>query len=336
MCVRTPASVVLIALVLIGTASGSSAAGGTSVRITHLDALEYPTIRLTVVTPVPEARPPRVIENGTPAAGLDAENFASQASVTLAIDRSRSMRGRTIAQALAASRAFLASKPVGYRVSIVSFASQPLQLTPFSASTDEADSALRSTTIDPKAGTTVYDAVTLSAAALRSESSPGRVVILITDGQDTTSKATLRQAIAAARRARVILFPIAIKDASYTPRPLRALAGATGGRMFVAAPGESLMGDYRLIASQLRQTWQISYLTPVRPGGAIRLTAAAPRSGTATATITIPGSARSPTSGGALPFTALAFASAALIVLAIAAFAAKTIRSRSNFHRDLY
>jgi Mg-chelatase subunit ChlD len=93
------------------------------------------------------------------------------------------MRGRTLAQAVSASRAFLASKPNRYRVSFVTFASQPLQLTPFSSSSGDAETALRSITIDRKTGTTIYDAIVLSAAQLRAEGFPGRVIILITDGK---------------------------------------------------------------------------------------------------------------------------------------------------------
>jgi hypothetical protein len=164
---------------------------------------------------------------------------------------------RTLAQALSASRAFLAAKPSGYLVSIVTFASRALQLTPFSTSSGDAELALRSMTIDDKTGTTIYDAVALSSAQLRSEGSPGRVIILITDGQDTTSTTTARRAIDAARRAHVTVYPIAIKDATYTPRPLRALADTSGGTMFVAAPGESLAPAYGLISARLQRTWPI-------------------------------------------------------------------------------
>ena len=191
----------LIAIIaLFGLSAGASASKTTPIRMTQVDLRDYPTVHLTVVTPVVGGLPPALAENGAPAAGVAAENLGSRAAIVLAIDRSQSMHGQTLTHALSASRAFLASKPTGYQVSVVTFASQALLLSPFSSSNSDADAALRSVAIDPRIGTTLYDSVVIAAHDLQSQGSAGRVIILITDGQETTSRATLDQAIAAARR----------------------------------------------------------------------------------------------------------------------------------------
>jgi VWFA-related protein len=287
-------------------------------------------LRVTMVTPHDSARAPTLLENGTPAPSLSTQNLGSQESVVLAIDRSDSMHGPALANALAASSTFLATKPAAYRVSIVTFASQPLQLTGFSTSTTDADAALRSIAIDSRSGTTMFDAILLAADALKAESSAGRAIILLTDGQETTSKETLRQAIAGARRAGVAVYTIAIKDATFIPYPLRALAAETGGRMFITRPDERFTAIYNTITAELQHTWQLTYYTSARPGTAIHLTATAPN-GSATATVTIPGdSSAEATNGSALSVTEIAMIAAALIVLILAAPA--TLRTVRN-HR---
>jgi hypothetical protein len=288
------------------------------IRITHVDLRDYPTIRLTVVTATPSSNSPGVTENGAPPAGLQAANLASQATIILAIDRSQSMHGQTLVHALSDSRSFLDAKPNSYRVAVVTFASQPLLLSQPSTSTTDADAALRSIAVDPNAGTTMYDAIVLAAHTLQAESYAGRVIVLITDGQETTSKATLAHAVDAARRAHAIIYPIAIKDSTYTPAPLRALAADTGGSMTVAAPGTSLAGAYALIAAELRRTWELSYYTAARPGARVDLAAQIPGRPHADTKVVIPQSGRPPAASSGLPFAEIAIALAAILVVAVA------------------
>jgi len=328
--------VVLAALAaLLGSPGVALASGAPGIRISRVDLRDYPTVRLTIVTSSPGLRPPQLFEEGSPAAGLQAANLGSSTSVALAIDRSHSMHGEALTHALLASRSFLVTKPPAYRVSVFAFASQPLELSPPSDSTADADSALRSIVIDAKAGTTMYDAIVLASKALQTESAPGHVIILVTDGQETTSRATLRQAILAARRAEVIIYSIAIKDSTYTPRPLRALSRQTGGRMFVAGPHEPLTNIYRSISSQLERTWQMSYYTAARPGGWIDLSATTPSGARAETRISIP-TTTAPPKSSMLPFEDLALAAAAAFASAVLLVLLRTVRARSTSAHDLY
>jgi hypothetical protein len=327
MCVQARVAVVLAAS-LFALAASEGAAVADGLRIAHVDLRDYPTVELTVVTPTPDRQPPLIQENGSPAAGVQAENLGRGTSVMLAIDRSQSMHGLTLAHALSASRAFLATKPGSYRVAVMTFGSQSLQLTDFSTSTSDADAALHSIAIDPKRGTTIYDSVVLAARSLEADNSGGRVIILITDGQETTSKASLGKAIEVARRAHVIVYPIAVEDATFMPRPLRALADGTGGRMFVTAPDRSMAGAYDLIASELRRTWQVSYYTAVRPGGSIDLTVQEAAGGRARADVPIPGASANRKSSS-LPFVELAIALVTLLGLGLVLGLLRVVRARS-------
>jgi tight adherence protein B len=278
------------------------AAASAGVVVRGVDASGYPRIRLMVVTPVPTKTPPALTEAGAPAAGLIAVNLAYAKSVVLAIDRSQSMRGRPLAEAVAAARAFVAAKPPSDRIAVTTFATKALLLTGFSSSTIDADTALRSISdVASKQGTRLYDDVVLAADALGHESRQSRLIILVTDGNETLSDATLEDAIAAARRAHAAVYVVAIESSRFTPEPLRRLAAETGGKYFGAASAEALTGVYQEISDELQRTWRLEYLTAARPGQSLPLAVSVPGQGRATAILKAPGSAGTGPSGGPLP-----------------------------------
>jgi tight adherence protein B len=258
-----------------------------SVRVTGLDTTHYPWVRATVVSSAGPGVRPALAEDGTAVAGLTATNLAASKSVVLGIDRSRSMRGASFADAIAAARGFLASKPGSDEVGVVAFASSVLSEARFTTDPTTADAALTGLDVDSRQGTSLYDAVAFSAKQLASQDG-GRVLILLTDGSDTTSKTSLALAADAARARNVLVYPIAIAGPSYDPTPLQQLAHETGGTFYRASSSSALADVYASISRALRNTWRVEYLTAARPGETLRLEAAAPGAGTASADTQIP------------------------------------------------
>jgi tight adherence protein B len=262
-------AIVLSAVVVPGLAG---AAGGT--RITAVDTSAYPSVRVTVVTAKATRKAPRLSEDGKPVTGFAAKNLGREKSVVLAVDRSQSMRGQAMHDASAAARAFVRSKPASDRVAIVAVGKQAFQLTGFSAAASEADSALRTLEVDKVQGTALYDAVVLSSTVLASDVHQARVLVLLTDGQEVSSKASLDEAIATARDAGVAVYPIAIESPSFNPAPLKRLAAKTGGRYTGASGTAALHAIYKALAQELRRTWQVTYFTAARPAEEFELVAA--------------------------------------------------------------
>ena len=277
-------------------------AAGASVSLRGVDLHGYPTVRATLVAPVASDQAPTLTENGQAVAGLTAQNLASTKSVVVAVDRSRSMAGRSLDDAVAAARAFVAAKAASDRVAVVVFGSRAVQLTGFSSSTIDADDALRTMAVDSKSGTALYDGLTLSARMLSSENGRARVVVLLTDGRDVSSQRSLQDAVAAARKAGALVYPIAIGGADATRQPLRQLARETGGTFHAAASSSTLKSVYSSIAAELRRTWRLEYVTAARPGEKLHLRASLDPEGTAVADLTVPGSLEAPSNGsGGLP-----------------------------------
>ncbi|MBA2333014.1 MAG: VWA domain-containing protein, partial [Actinobacteria bacterium] len=274
---------ILLALLTVAVVLPGGA-GAADARFGGVDTGAYPTLRVLLVTPKPTSRAPRLTENGVRVTGLEAANLGRAKSVVLAVDRSQSMRGQALADASRAARAFVRKKPRSDRIAVVTVGKRAVQLTGFSSATIDVDAALRGVEVDSVQGTALYDAIVLSAEALGAETLASRVLILLTDGQEVSSEATLATAIAAARKAGVTVYPIAIESPSFSPEPLKRLAAATGGRYSGARDSGALVGVYTSIAAELKRTWQLTYTTSARPGEKIRLAGAG-----ATLTAAIPG-----------------------------------------------
>lgn len=262
-------------------------------QVKDVDASEFPSVRVVYVGAVESLSAPAVLENGRAVAGLSAINLGRAKSVVLAIDNSRSMRGEPLEDAAAAARAFIAAKPPGDRIAVTVFGETASSLTGFSTATIDADTALRSLALDDVKGTALYDAVVLATGLLAGEPLPARVLILLTDGADFRSAASLEEAVAAAKEAGVAVYPIGIESRGFRPDPLEQLAAETGGTYYGTASTDALAAVYDEIAGELARTWQLEYVTSARPGDRLALEVRAAGE-TARAELVVPGTAPSP------------------------------------------
>ena len=286
-----------------GIALGAAAlaavpAAPAAVRVTGVDASAYPRVRLTVVSSVPVSKTPKLTENGKPVSGLRAENLGRAKSVALMVDRSRSMKGQPFANAVAAAKTFLRAKLPGDRVAVGTFATKPVMLTEFSPMAADAQSALSSLSVDKKEGTTLYDGVVKAARTFATESYSGRVVIVVTDGNETRSTASLENAIAAARETGVLLYVVAMESKQFNPAPLKRLALDSGGSYRGAHSSKQLSAIYAGIARELRRTWRVEYLTAARAGEQLALKATVPGAGSAGTELTVAKDAAPPSLSG--------------------------------------
>jgi tight adherence protein B len=267
------------------------------------DTSDYPVVRAILVTDEPSITAPTLTENGEEVTGLTATNLGRAKSIVLAVDRSQSMDGKPLEDAVAAARAFVAAKPDEDRIAVATFATEPLMLTGFQTSRTDADSALRSISVDGVQGTTLFDALVLSASSLSSESYLGRVIIVVTDGNETRSEATLDETIAAAQGAGVSIYVVGIESKLFDPVPLQELANSTGGKYYGTASTEALAEVYTSIAEELSRTWRLEYVTTALPSENVEVAASAAGE-TATVEFTVPGegvATRKPAVEGRLP-----------------------------------
>jgi len=114
-------------------------------------------------------------------------------------------------------------------------------------------------------GTSLYDAVYLAARDL--EAREGRhVMVVVTDGGDTTSVKTYHQALEAAQLADTVLYPILVVPITNEPgrniggeNALAGLAAGTGGRVFFPASLPALDAAFAEILRELRTQYLLGY-----------------------------------------------------------------------------
>jgi Ca-activated chloride channel family protein len=114
-------------------------------------------------------------------------------------------------------------------------------------------------------GTSLYDAIYLVAGGL--EDREGRhVMIVVTDGGDTTSAKNFHDALRAAQMADVVLYPILVVPISNDPgrnvggeNALTTLAAGTGGRVFAPSIGPGLDTAFIEIIRDLRTQYLLGY-----------------------------------------------------------------------------
>ncbi len=138
----------------------------------------------------------------------------------------------------------------------------------------------RGATMDAtRGGTKLYDAVVAAAQASEGRERGRRALVLLTDGEDVGSRATLEGAIAAAQRADVVVYAVLIgaPEPSRLHAPaaalsrgsdvLRNLSSTTGGRLFSLDKEMNLKDAYELIEEDLRLQYQIGYTPPETKAG---------------------------------------------------------------------
>ena len=133
----------------------------------------------------------------------------------------------------------------------------------FSRSEHRADHALHA--LHGEGGTSLYDAVYLASDSLANRE--GRhVMVVVTDGGDTTSYKQYRDALAAAQRADAVIYPIIVvpiaADAGRNTggeHALATLAQSTGGRTFYPQSPDQLNVAFSEILRELRTQYLIGF-----------------------------------------------------------------------------
>ncbi len=117
----------------------------------------------------------------------------------------------------------------------------------------------------PEGATALYDAIYLASEEL--EGRDGRkVIVIVTDGDDTYSKTTARQALQAAHMADAVIYPIVVVPITNEAgrniggeHVLEFMAKGTGGRTFMPSVGPDLDRAFAAIISELRTEYVLGF-----------------------------------------------------------------------------
>lgn len=209
----------------------------------------------------------QVLDNGVPQETAVFERRTDQPlSVALMIDTSGSTNKELKYETESASRflkALLAEGNPEDAVALYTFNWQVRQEKNFTHNYNSLAGILK--TLHGEAGTSLYDAIYLTAHEL--EYREGRkVMVIVTDGGDTTSSKDLKQALEAAQLADAVIYPVVVmpitNDAGRNiggENALTFMANGTGGRTFLPSLGPELDRAFMDIIDELRTQYLLGF-----------------------------------------------------------------------------
>jgi Ca-activated chloride channel family protein len=112
--------------------------------------------------------------------------------------------------------------------------------------------------------TSLFDAVRIACRKLTNgnESQAARILVILSDGEDNSSKSTLQEAIAYAQRGEVTIYTISTNNSSYL-RPgdkiLKNLALQSGGQMFAPSSSKEMVRAFSAIEQEMRSRYALAY-----------------------------------------------------------------------------
>jgi VWFA-related protein len=110
-------------------------------------------------------------------------------------------------------------------------------------------------------GTLLYDAVVTAAQEVMHNRTGRKAVILLTDGEDYGSDASVSDAIEAAQRADTLIYSILFADQGDGRRPLQRMSKETGGGFFEVSKKQNIDQIFTAIQEELRSQYSLAYVS---------------------------------------------------------------------------
>jgi Ca-activated chloride channel family protein len=185
-------------------------------------------------------------------------------TVGLVVDHSGSMRTK-LTEVIAATRTFVKSSNPEDQMFVVNFNEKvSLGLPAAIRYTGSANELERAIWRAPATGmTALYDAIVAGLQGMRESRHDRKVLVVISDGGDNASKASLQQVLKLAEQSSAMIYSIGIFDEDDPDRNTRALtrlARATGGEAFFPGQLDQVVEICEGIARDIRNQYTIGYV----------------------------------------------------------------------------
>ncbi len=216
----------------------------------------------------------RISEDGKPQPiSVFERESATPLSIVLALDTSESVLRNERLEKDAARQFVKGLLRDQDEIDLMDFSDAVREIVPFTNQRKRIDAGLNELLRGDE--TALYDAVYLGSQRLgetRADAGRRRVLVLITDGTDTTRRGSYTAALEQAQRAGVMIFPIIIvpvaADAGRNTGGEHALiqmADDTGGRYYYVEDPRDLLPAFQHISDDLRTQYVLGYYAPRRP-----------------------------------------------------------------------
>lgn len=267
----------------------------------------------------------QVIENGHALPGVRVTASTRPMALALVIDASSSMTGAPLKAALRTARALAAGVPPNVQIAIYRFNSDVAAIAPFGTPPADAGVALRAVATS---GDRLYDAVARVISDLSGQQTRSRVVVVLSDGADNGSDATVTSVAAAASLAGVKVFTVGLSSPNFDSTSLQQIAAGAGGTYSEAPDAAGLARLGKSLTSSLTTQYAVAFTSNLTaPGATAQARIAAPGFESATVNYGLPTTAIIGRAPGFWQETWVIAAAAAIAALAVFSIALLVMRS---------
>jgi len=209
-----------------------------------------------------------VYEDGTRQTVTQFTNERVPVGLGALLDISDSMFGKRMKDARAAVDRFLFDllDPAD-EFFLMAFNHRPRPLTGWTRSQPEVQRALEA--LRPSGGTAIYDAIVAALPLLERRTRPRGALLVISDGADTASDASIRDVRSALMRGDAFVYAIAIDspdpqpiNTRVNPQSLREITAESGGRTEIVQNSAQLNEATARIAEELNSQYVLGYSSP--------------------------------------------------------------------------
>ena len=277
----------LTAALILGLSTAAfGQANGPEIEIVDFDGFRYAEGGVTTLVVefrnIAEAPDPALLvvtANGEPVTDQETVPLGETSvpvGVVLAIDASGSMSGAPLAAAKASAKDFVSQKRTEDSIALLTFADEVIVQTGFT--TNAADLINRIDAIEAGGETAYNDAVIKGIEMYEPQSSAGLLpnMIILTDGEDTVSVASLDEALRVVSASNVRVFGVALESPDFNPEPVLAVSTAGNG-LFLSTPDpEELSSLYGAIGREISNTLVTRFVSPISTPGDVVFEASYP------------------------------------------------------------
>ena len=255
-------------------ANKAYAEGPSKVVIQGVDTSEYPQIKAAVevvdgnglpITGVVQ-KDIAVFENNTPVGTVTFDssvNVSLPLGVMLVLDTSGSMRGVPLSDAKAAASTFIDQLGGQDQVGLITFSSTVTVVKDLTTNRNEVKEAINAA--QAVGDTRLYDALYIAAEKLTAVEMPRKIIVLLTDGEDTKSDKKVKDGAQLASKGGIVVFTVGM-GSSINKADLDYIAQETGGTSIYSPSSAAVAQAFQTIAQRLRSYYVLTYTTPLRSG----------------------------------------------------------------------
>jgi len=199
------------------------------------------------------------------------KNFSRETNlpltIALLVDTSQSVAPKLKFEQEAATAFFYSVLRDRDRAMLVEFDSGVTLVQDFTSDPNKMAKQIKS--LKAAGGTVLYDAIYLSCDQKLIRELGRKAIVIVSDGEDMSSKTSFEQALEMALRAEAIVFSISVNRGGFFgvgstkngDRVLKQLSEETGGRPFFPFKVEELDEAFRQINQELRSQYSIGYIS---------------------------------------------------------------------------